>query len=443
MAHLRSSAILQEYIIFDVGVCMRNTLTVLILTVFLAVAAHGQKTESLNSLINEALMNNPEVAASMHTMMAMQEKIPQASSLDDPQLNFKLMEIPGTNFGQAMYANVELMQMIRFPTKLSTQRRIAETRAEHAHHDHLEKMLDVVAQLKMSYADLRYARRALDVNRNNQRFLEQVVTTATTQYSVGKASQQDVLKSTIELAKLRAQEEYVKQQAAGTESMMRAILNRPNGAPIGPLEDNPFEPVTANAEDLVAYALANRPMLVHDSLNVYESGLNLDLMRQEYLPDFNFSLEYVRMPAAKEDRWSVSAGISLPFAPWTLSKASSRVQEATEDRLSLTSTFEGSKRMVEAQIKDSYSKVRAFESEMKAYQKTILPQIDQSLQSELRGYQTNQSSFLMLLDSYRMYQDAQMEAAMARMKYEQAIASLERAAGITDFVLMSFEPKDH
>ena len=422
---------------------MRNYFLILFLAFVLVSTVLAQNKETLNALINEALMNNPEIASTMHSMMAMEEKIPQASALDDPELIFKLMEIPGTSFNQAMYANVELMQMIRFPTKLSTQKLIAETRAEHAHHEHLEKVLDVVARLRMSYADLRYARRALDLNRKNQEFLGQIVTAATTQYSVGRASQQEVLKSTIELAKLKAQEEAVKQQVTSAESMMRAVLNRPAGAPVGTLDDEKSGPVTAPVDDLIAYALKYRPMLVHDSLNVYESGLNLDLMKKEYLPDFKFSLEYVRMPVAMENRWSDSAGITLPFAPWSLSKASSRVQEATEDRLSLASTFESSKRMVESQVKDNYAKVIAYRYEMDAYDKTILPQTEQSRQSLLREYQTNQTSFLMLLDSYRMYQDAEMEAAMARMKYEEAIASLQRSMGSTEFLPITIESKDN
>ncbi|MDD1749453.1 MAG: TolC family protein [Methanothrix sp.] len=405
-------------------------------------ALSAQKKETIDALISEALNHNPQIAASLYSMGAAQAKIPQASSLDDPELIFKLMEIPGTDFNRAMYANIELMQMIRFPSKLSTQRLIAETRAEHAHHDHMEKVLDVVADLRVSYAELRYARRSLELNLENQQFLTQIVTSTTTQYSVGKASQQDVLKSTIELAKLKAQEEAVKQEVIGAESMLRAILNRPSGAVIGPLDDQKPEPVTASVQDLVNYAMQYRPMLVHDSLNVYESSLSVDLMKKEYLPDFKVSLEYVRMPTLMENRWSVSAGITLPFAPWTLSKASSRVQEATEEKLSLASTFEASKRMVEAQIKDSYAKVSSYRSEMDAYETTVLPQTEQSLQSLLREYQSNQTSFLMLLDSYRMKREAEMEAAMARMKYEQAVASLERFVGNADFLSFTFQPKD-
>ncbi len=404
--------------------------------------AQAQKKETIDALISETLANNPEIAATLHTMSAMQSKVPQASSLDDPELNFKLMEIPGTDFNQAMYANIELMQMIRFPSKLSTQRLIAETQAEHAHHDHMEKVLEVVSALRKTYAELRYARTALQLNQKNQQFLAQMVSAATTQYSVGRASQQDVLKSTIELAKLKAREEAANQEVIGAESMLRAILNRPPGAAIGPLDDRQPEPVKASVQDLTDYAFRYRPMLIHDSLNVYESTLNLDLMKKEYLPDFKLSLEYVRMPALMENRWSVSAGITLPFAPWTLSKASSRVQSATEERLSLSSTFDASKRMVEAQIKDAYAQVQAYRSEMDAYEKTVLPQTEQSLQSQLREYQSNQTSFLMLLDSYRMQQEAQMDAAMARMKYEQAVASLERSVGSTEFLSFSIPPAE-
>ena len=421
---------------------MRFTLTTLLLALTLASGGEAQRKETIEALIGEALANNPEIAATLHTMGATQSKIPQASSLDDPELNFKLMEIPGTDFNHAMYANIELMQMIRFPSKLSTQRLIAETQAEHAHHDHMEKVLDVVAELRKSFAALRYARKALDLNLKNQEYVAQMVRAATTLYSVDKASQQDVLKSTIELAKLKAQETSAQQEVVSAESLLRAILNRPVGAPIGPLDDRRPDTVTTSVGDLIDYALRYRPMLIHDSLNVYESGLNLDLMRKEYLPDFRLSLEYVRMPALVENRWSVSAGITLPFAPWTISKTSSRVQEATEERLSLASTYQASRRMVEAQIRDSFARVQAYRSELDAYETTVLPQTGQSLQSQLRAYQSNQSSFLMLLESYRMQQDAEMEAAMARMKYEQALAGLERSVGTTEFLAYSFQPTE-
>lgn len=404
--------------------------------------AQSGEVEELQFLIIEALTKNPDIAAQLHNMEAAEQRIPQAGALDDPRLNFKLMEIPGTQFNQATYANIELMQMVRFPTKLSTQKHIAAIQAEHAHHDHLEKVLEVIYSLKSAYAMLWNARTTLEINLENQRLVQQIINSAQTRYAVGGALQQDVLKTTIELAKLRTKEATLRQEVTSAGSMLRAILNRPTGALIGPIKLEALVPVPYTLDELLSYALTYRPMLLHDSLSVEESRLMLGLSRQEYIPDFNISLEYVTSPALNHKRWSVMAGISLPFAPWTLSKASARVQETEAARRRSESLYLASKNMIEARIRESYARVRAFEAEVISYERAILPQTYQSLQTVLVEYQTGMSQYLMLLDSFRMYQEVKMDAAMARMKYEQAVAQLEREVGVIDLAVVPGEAQN-
>ncbi|MBI3787523.1 MAG: TolC family protein [Ignavibacteriales bacterium] len=405
--------------------------------VSVAMAQQPEK-EEMQFLIIEALTKNPEIAADLQKMQAADQRITQAGALDNPELIFKLMEVPGTEFNQAMYANIELMQMVRFPTKLSTQKQIATVQAEHAHHDHLEKMLEIVSQMKSAYAMLWYARTALELNKDNQKYLEQILKVAGTQYSVGRTSQQDVLKTSIELAKLKTQEMSLRQDAMSAESMLRSLLNRPSTAAVGEVSYGETFLQTPPINALVNFAFANRPMLIHDSLSIYESSLSLDLMKQEYIPDLKLSVEYVRLPALAENRWSIAAGITLPFAPWTLAKSSSRVEEATAMRSMSEYKYVASRRMVEAQIRDAYSKTTARLAEVTSLEKTILPQTRQSLQILMSEYQTGQTSYLMLLDGYRMYKETRMEAAMARMRYEQAKSTLERQVGVTDLVAVPF-----
>ncbi|MBI3587511.1 MAG: TolC family protein [Ignavibacteriales bacterium] len=415
---------------------MKHFIIFIALVTFISSVTMAQQPEKeeMQFLIVEALMKNPEIAAEFQKMQAANQRITQAGSLDNPELIFKLMEIPGTEFNNSMYANIELMQMVRFPTKLSMQKQIATVQAEHAHHDHLEKMLEIVSQIKSAYAMLWYARTALELNKENQKLLEQILKAAGTQYAVGKASQQDVLKTSIELAKLKTQEASLQQEAHSAESMFRSLLNRPASLTVGEVEysEPPTSAPPLNA--MLRYAFANRPMLMHDSLTIYESGLSLDLMKQEYIPDLKFSIEYVRLPMLAENRWSVSAGITLPFAPWTLAKSSARVEEATAMRSMNEYKYLASKRMVEARINDAYAKTNAYLAEWTSFEKTILPQTRQSVQILLSEYQTGQTSYLMLLDGYRMYKETRMEAAMARMRYEQARATLERQVGVTDLV---------
>jgi outer membrane protein TolC len=166
----------------------------------------------------------------------------------------------------------------------------------------------------------------------------------------------------------------------------------------------------------------------------------VSLQKQEYIPDFRLGIEYVTMPLIGEKRWSVSAGITLPIAPWSLSKASARVQEASAEKSMRESMYIGSRRMIEAQVRQNFSTMKAYEARVRAYESTILPQTDQSLRALLTEYQTGRTSFLMLLDSFRMYRMAKMESAMALMQYHKALAALERSVGVTN---LSAVPKEN
>ena len=406
------------------------------------VFAQQSPTEELESLVIEAIANNPDIAAALAKMRMTQARIPQAGSLDDPQFTYKLMEFPGTRFGDAAYQNFELMQMIMFPTKLSTRKDIARTRSEYAHYERLEKILNVVAQLKSAHAMLWAARASVALNGENQKLLAQILQIAQTLYAVGRASQQDVLKTNIELAKLKAEEAALRQEIIGAESMLRSILNRAATAPIGAVKVGDFTTVTLGVDDLLAHALTNRPMVIHDSLGIAEGDLMVSMARQEYIPDFRVSLERVAMPMTGDRRWTVMAGISIPFAPWTLSKASARVEEATADREMRSSMYQATKNMVQADIRVAYANVKSFESKVQLFEESVLPQTEQSLRSLLSEYQTGKTSYIMLLDGYRMYQETKMEAVMARMRYEQARAMLDRQVGVVDLRVISPASKE-
>jgi outer membrane protein TolC len=400
------------------------------------------RDENLQSLISELLSQNPDIAAELYKMDAAVRRIPQAGALSDPELIFKLMEVPGLRFNEAMYANVELMQVIPFPSKLSTRHSIAILLSEHAHHDHMEKIVQVVADLKNAVAMLWFARESLSLNLMNQQLLKRVLKVAETSYSVGKASQQDIFKTKIELSKLTIDEAGIQEQITTAENMMRQMLNRTSELPIGRIAlgaPSPLPPLT----DLLTYAERYKPMLVHDSLNVIEKEMSLRLMKQEYIPDLRLSVEYVRLPVASENRWSVSAGITLPFAPWTLSKASSRVEEAESEQLMLSAMYSSSKNMVRSDIRSRYAALIALQAQLRQLQDVLLPMLNQSIELLLTEYETGRTSYLMVLDGYRMHNDMSREKAMTMMKYYQMIANLEREVGVTDIYSINGSGKEY
>jgi outer membrane protein, heavy metal efflux system len=403
---------------------------VFVLTPF--IYSQEQKREEIQALLNEAIKQNPEIAAEQSRVEMMQERIPQAGALADPEFTFKQMEFPGWRFNEAMYQNFELMQMIMFPTKLSTRKEIASTATKNARWGYTAKRVEIIARVRSAYAMLWDTRTRLAINIENQQLLDQILRTAQTQYSVGQASQQDILKTSVELAKVRSVEAVIRQEIVSAESMLHAFLNRSNSVPFGIVTLDSLIPIQHPVTTLLHYSFGHHPMLLQDSLSIVESDLMVSMAKQEYVPDFKISVERVTYPMTGLKAWSLMAGMTIPFAPWSLSKASSRVQEAQADRSMRQSMLQANRNMVEASIRESFARVKAYETQVQSFEQTILPQSRQSLQSSLGEYQGGRTSYLMLLDAFRMNQEMRMEATMARMNYEKEFANLQRQVGVAD-----------
>lgn len=413
---------------------MRLILKVLFLVVTPLLAYGQQQTLELRQLVDEALRNNPEIQASLHQVDAAHARIGQAGTLDDPELTYMREEMPGFRFNEAMYSRIELMQTFRFPSKLSKETEIAEINAEHSHHNHYEKELEIIAKLKSAYYELWFVQQSMALNRENARLLQQFVTIAKTKFGTGEAALQDVLKANVELAKLENQGTVLQQQEQSAKAMLMAILNRQPNDTLGVagLSDNVV--FRATLDTLQQLALQSRPMLLHDSLMVEESRAMLSLSKREYLPDIKLGVQYVTVPVGDFRGWGISAGITLPFAPWTLGKASSRVEEAAATISKSSAALNASRNMVMSNVRDLYFKAQSARRQLDSYRTVILPQAQQSLKASMTAYQNGRTDFLMLVDAYRTLVELSMESLMARMQFEQAVSELERQVGIPDSV---------
>lgn len=415
------------------GDCMSRTFLfgLVILPAFLYCQQDSMRLPvvSLEQLVGETLLRNPEIQAALHQMTVVAERVPQVRGLSDPELTYMREQMPGFRWPEAMMQKLELMQMFRFPSKVAAQTDLAQIQAEHAHHDHLEKINEVIGKLKSAYVELWYAQNAQVLSRENLRLLRQIAEIARTRYSVGSGPLQDALKASVEVGKAENQIVVLEQRERAAIAMIRAIVDRPPADTLGRAV-LPEEPVfEASIDTLQTLALQLRPMLQHDSIVVEESRTMLALAKREYLPDLKVGVQYVTFPTGDFRGWSVIAGITLPFAPWTLAKASGRVEEATATVNRSTSAYRSSRSMVLASVRDLYAKVRSAQQRLRRYRTSLLPEARESLRASFTAYQTGKADFLMLIDADRMTIDLSMEALMARMEFEQALAELERAIG--------------
>jgi len=78
----------------------QNILLLILLSSFLVTSVFAQEGQPLvlEVLLDEALLNNPQLKAFAHASKADSANIPQAGSLPDPVLSFNLMNLPVDNF---------------------------------------------------------------------------------------------------------------------------------------------------------------------------------------------------------------------------------------------------------------------------------------------------------------------------------------------------------
>ena len=388
-----------------------------------------QPTMQLDTLIAEAMKNNPEIRAALAEVDVMRARVSQAGTLDDPELKFMQEGMPDFKFNEAMFSRLELMQMIPFPTKLGVRKDMANIQARSAHSEQLEKVNEVLTKLKSTYVELWFIQQNIALAQENSQLMKQFLSIAQIKYTTGQVPQQDILKAQIEIAMIGNEQISLRQKELSMKAMLMSLLNRDDRDTITTAMMPVEVSFSLNLDSLLNYALHNRPMIVKDSLMIDESKTMLSMAKQEYLPDFKFGIERMTEPMGSFTGWSISAGITIPFAPWTLGKAGARVDEANAAIIRSNASYTSTRNMVSSNIKDLYYKIQSLNQQLDIYNSSILPQTKQSIQASLTSYQTGTTDFLMLIDAYRTLVNLSKEYFMTRMQFEQNVAELEREVG--------------
>ncbi len=199
----------------------------------------------LNSLINEALDRNPDLARSKALVEADRERIPQAKALPDPSLSlgiqndgFKSIQVGRmeTSWYTVMYT-----QPLPWPGKRKLREAAAGLGADITSVAVERARLSLSADVSRAYYGLLLVRGQLRLLEDQAIFLKNALAITRARYEVGQGSQADILRAQLELSRLD-QNRYSLQSE---DRVFVAALNRLRGT----VEDSPI-PTTASLEQM-------------------------------------------------------------------------------------------------------------------------------------------------------------------------------------------------
>ncbi len=386
---------------------------------------------SLGSLIDEALKNNPQIQAAKQRYKAAQARVRLLRTLEDPKFEYEYDKITA-DMDAVMKGKTGPMrtfaisQEFPFPTKLFLRKQAAQKEANSYEQEFKETERKVVKDLKESYFQLFLNDKKIKLTQENLNLLSQFIEVANKKYSVNKATQQDSLKAQVEHSKLSNQLVLLEQEKKIATSMLNSLLNRSQNTEIDSVEESSNKVLELDEQIILKSAKESRPELKSFQEMVRKTEIDYSLAKQEYLPDL--MVKYKRESNGKPSSWAGMIGVNVPL--WFWEKQDSFVKEAQANVGVVKAEYLAQENMVLFEVRSSYARFDAAKKLVKIYETGVLPQVQAALETARRGYETDTLSFLDLLDSVRTLREFQMEYFESLANLEIALADLERSVGV-------------
>jgi outer membrane protein TolC len=420
---------------------VRKIVLLQIIIVFVALSAlpvsaeYQDKQSVIESLIAEAIRNNPELRSFENRIEAFEQRPSQERSLDDPRLKLAFLNLPVDTFRfdqEAMTQKfIQVMQKIPYPGKRDLKGDIAEKDIEIATAEFNEKKNSLIRQVKVIYNNLLFLDMALRVTGDTRSLLAEFIKTAETGYAAGTGGQQEILKARMELSRIIKKIISLEQKRETTVAYMNTLLNRPVQKDFHVAGELDQTPVVFTFDELQKIAEENRPVLKGMEEKIEQSRLAINLAEKEYYPDMDFGVSYGQRDDSATDHRPdfISASLSINIPLWYETKERRKVFEKKAQQRRAEEQFNSIRNSIYFRLKELLSQIDMHNQEIDLLETGFIPQSTLSFESAMSGYRVNKIDFLTLINNQISVYNYKIEYYRVIADRENSLIELEETVG--------------
>ncbi len=389
----------------------------------------------LEDYVRIALRDNPSIARAIREVQVLGYRVPQVTSLDDPVVSFvpptgDMVQTAAGMLGGAVGAS----QKIPFPGKLTAKGRIVEQSVRMA----LDRLADVriatLARVKRAYYDYYLADISTSIARDSQTLLRQIRDVAAARYSAGTATQQDVLRTEVELYNLTNELITFEQQKATARALLNSLMDRDVEAPLPPPLPFDLKRVDWKMPQLMTEAVEKSPRLARLRNQIRRDLEAVRLARLDYFPDLTAGATYtfisgsgVSPVASGNDAWNLGLGINLPIW-WRKQRA--QVLEGNAQVLASVEEYSELRNAIFFELEDAMVKIDTQYRQAVLFRDLIVPRAWQAVEASTSSYRAGALEFTALIENWRQWLDFALAYHRSLAGVEQRFADLEQLVGI-------------
>lgn len=394
----------------------------------------------LKDFIRLALERSPLLQESLADYRASLQRLPQVGQLPDPVLAVtQYARRPETRVGPQT-TMVSLSQRFPWFGKLKDREQVSMQQSMVLREQHRAREAELVRNVKDAYYSLACLDRVIEITREDQSILEHYEALAQARYAQGAGSLQGVVKLQAQITRARHRLQLLQSRRVDVEAELNGLLDRSADTPVGSIPLPSLPPDSFDVEKLLQKGRLNRPEVQAAVHRIQAEKRRIELARKGYRPDLSLGASFVNVlgrsdPAGRlhpPDRngkniYGLTLGVNLPIRR---RRQDAAVLEATQSTISSRRAYRSLIRQVEVSIRSVGFRIQTLAEQIGLFQRTLLPQAEQVLQSTEEAYATGSLGVLDLLDSERDLFQLRTGLANLISDYMKSLAAMERAVGV-------------
>ncbi|SNT18318.1 Outer membrane protein TolC [Ekhidna lutea] len=261
----------------------------LVLTSIFYLLISFAKAQTLENYQFQAAEQNPGLQAKYKAFEATMERIPQASSLQDPTFSFGYFISPVETRVGPQRARFSLTQMFPWFGTLKASGDVAALNAEAQYQVFLDARNKLYYQIAVAYYPLYELDKWIELESENAEILESYKIIATTKFENDQGTLVDVLRVDIMLKDALTNLEILRKKKQPLVTSFNKLLNREEYADVVVTDSLMVTDLAVNRDSL----LANNPVLDELEIRLEASKKQEVLAEKQGLPKLGVGLDYV------------------------------------------------------------------------------------------------------------------------------------------------------
>ncbi|MBK8943653.1 MAG: TolC family protein [Ignavibacteriae bacterium] len=427
---------------------MKNTIINLLLIILILLISSKFKAQSIDSLVNEAIANNPQLKSLQFKIKSSEFRSESINFLPPPNLSVEFSQIPVNEYNiinQSISNSIALSQMFPLGGKLSAMSEVEKknTRVEGDNFDAYK--VSLIAQVKMSYFNLWLIDRKIEIQKSNISLLKDFARSIEVAFYTNRIIQADLLSIQSEIASNDAQLLIAEKQREAAIYTLNKFLGRNlNSKDVFAIEDFEVDSLVFNQSQLEEILNNSNPSLTKMNNMIDMNKAMIIANNKELIPDLMVQGMLMRMPKGMvltsssdltmlepktEIMYSLMFSINLPFAPWSIGKLKNKEEELVSGINSIEQEKIDMQRDMYAKLKEVLVKYNTAIELTKLYDKNVIPLYINASESQTTAYQNGKTGISTVLDSYRMLLMQKMNYYMSKADVQMSLAEVEMMVG--------------